>query len=248
MAARPCLLLTRPEVDSAPLAETLKAKGIDSLIEPMLTVVVTDGLPLDLSGVQAVLFTSANGVRAFTTRQDNGTKVQGLDVPACCVGDATARAASAAGFVSVESAGGDVDDLARLAKARYDPEQGVLLHAAASKLAGDLKGLLEEAGFTYRREVLYETQSAAGLSPACREALEADDLKGVLLYSPRTAATFASVLAAEGLDDHAAALDCFCLSENVARAAGNLTWRDVVTARAPTQEALLAEVFARFSR
>ena len=100
--------VTRPEEDAAELAEALRAEGVEVLVEPLLRIVYTDGPPLDLTGVQALIATSANGVRAFARRN------QQRDVPVLAVGAATARAARAAGFTSVESAAGDVAALARL--------------------------------------------------------------------------------------------------------------------------------------
>ena len=61
------VLVTRPEEDAAALVAALKARGHEALVEPMLTVAPAPGVtpPLDLDGVQALLFTSANGARAF---------------------------------------------------------------------------------------------------------------------------------------------------------------------------------------
>src|SRR5229473_1898951 len=95
---------------------------------------------LSLRGVQAVLFTSANGARAFaraTARRD---------LAVIAVGDATARTARALGFADIASAGGDVGDLAALVAARLDPRRGALLHAAGSVVAGDLAARLRAAG------------------------------------------------------------------------------------------------------
>ncbi len=46
------------------LAMALEARGVGALIEPMMEIQYCDAAP-DLAGVQAVLFTSANGVRAL---------------------------------------------------------------------------------------------------------------------------------------------------------------------------------------
>ena len=61
----PRLLLTRPRQDSLALAEELAGQGVESLIEPMMTIRIDDDARLDLSGAQAVLLTSANGARAL---------------------------------------------------------------------------------------------------------------------------------------------------------------------------------------
>src|SRR5262245_34044162 len=139
------ILITRPQEDSALLAEKLKARGHDILIEPMLQIRLRQDVKIDLSGVQAVLFTSANGVRAFAAIEKR------RDLLALAVGDTTAAAARGAGFTQVESAGGNVGDLDRLVQARLKPEGGALLHVAASVVAGDLAGLLGKAGFEVRR-------------------------------------------------------------------------------------------------
>ena len=48
---------------------------------------------------------------------------------------------------------------------RLRPEGGRLLHVAGSDVAGDLAGLLRDAGFAIERVVLYEARPVAGLSP-----------------------------------------------------------------------------------
>ncbi|MDP6883999.1 MAG: uroporphyrinogen-III synthase [Rhodospirillales bacterium] len=84
------LLVTRPRDDAEALAGPLAALGIEILIEPLLGIRYRDGPPPDLAGVQAILATSANGVRALVRRCDD------RDVAVFAVGDATARAARAA--------------------------------------------------------------------------------------------------------------------------------------------------------
>src|ERR1700685_3327999 len=100
-------LVTRPRQEAESLAAQLAERGIDTIIEPMMTIIDRDGALPELAGVQAILCTSANGVRALA--RASGER----GVPVFAVGDATGLAAHEAGFASVESAGGDVDDLAR---------------------------------------------------------------------------------------------------------------------------------------
>ena len=232
------LLITRPQADAAPLARRLARLGFTTLVEPLLEIVYREGPPLDLSDVQALLATSGNGIRAFARRD------QRRHLPVLAVGDATARTASAAGFTQVESAAGDVAALADLAVRRFDPEAGALLHVAAGDLAGDLAGRLIAAGFRYRREVLYAAVTARRLSPAAREALQGGGLAGVLLFSPRTAATFARLVGEAGDARVCARLLAFCLSRAVADEAAALAWRRIVIAPEPTEAALVAAIVA----
>ena len=232
------VLVTRPEEDASALVAALHARGHEVLVEPMLTVAPAPGVapPLDLDGVQALLFTSANGVRALarlTARRD---------LPVFTVGDASAEAARAAGFGAVESAGGDVDALARLVVLRLNPDGGTLYQAAASRRAGDLTGTLEAAGFTLRREVLYETVPVTDLSGTLRLELATGQLPAATFFSPRTAETFVGLVEKLGLAGACAETTALCLSEAVAERLRGLDWRALLVAERPNQVSLLARL------
>lgn len=231
------LLVTRPADESQALAERLQARGHEASIEPLLTITPDLFAPLSLDGVQALLFTSANGVRAFALRSPR------RDLPVYAVGPATAAAAREIGCVTVESAGGDVGALAALAATRLDPEKGPVLHVAGQVVAGDLAGLLAARGLDVRRAALYAAEPSVRLSAATRDALVGGRLDGVLLFSPRSASTFAAVTAAPELRAALSRLTLFALSPAVA-AAADLGWRRVAVAATPDEDALLALVDA----
>src|SRR5258707_3826698 len=58
-------LVTRPRAEAESLAEALAARGIAAIIEPLLEIHYRSEPAPDLAGVQAILCTSANGVRAL---------------------------------------------------------------------------------------------------------------------------------------------------------------------------------------
>ncbi len=228
------VLITRPRRDSEALAETLAARGIAAAVDPMLEIRDRGGAPLDLAGVAGLLVTSANGVRALAARTAR------RDIPVFAVGDATAAEARAAGFERVASAGGTVEDLARLVRERLRPEAGPLIHAAGAAVKGDLARMLGEAGHAVRRIVLYEAVPARRLAAETVAALRGGGLDGVLFFSPRTAETFASLVRAAGLEDACRPVDAYCLSDAVAVSVDALPWRAVHVAERPDQTALLA--------
>lgn len=228
------LLVTRPSEDAGRLNERLRALGHEGVAAPLLEVHTIAGDAVDLSGVQAILFTSANGVRAFAERSENRT------LPALCVGDATGREARAVGFSDVHSAAGDVAALAVLVGTTLDPNAGDVMHPAGTKVAGDLAGLLEAKGFRYRREVLYEAVKAETLPEAARKALVIGNVDGVLLYSPRTGAAFAKLVLDAQVSGVLHTITAYCLSEAVANEVQNLPWKAVQTAQQPNEDALLA--------
>ena len=229
------VLVTRPAEDAADFAEALAARGHEAVLEPLLEITPAEpaALPVDLDAFQALLITSANGLRAFAAL------TQRRELPVYTVGAASAEAARAAGFAEVESAGGDVEDLVRLVRERLKPEDGVLLHAAGKTVAGDLKGALEAVGFTVTRAVLYTAEAATALSPGVLDDLRQGRLEAVALFSPRTAETFAELLQAAGLAGQLGGLRALCLSRAVAAKLGRLTLASVELAERPETGALL---------
>jgi uroporphyrinogen-III synthase len=232
------LLVTRPSPDGDELADLLRAQGHEAVLEPLLTIEPVTTPDLDLAGVQALLATSANGVRALAAAEAR------RDVPLFAVGDATARTAVAEEFRTVVSADGDVDDLARLIAGRLDPAAGALLHAAGTALAGDLGGYLEAAGFTYRRAVLYRARPCEALSSEATRAITDGRLDGVVFFSPRTASSFVTLATAAGVTEACGRLMAFCLSRAVATAVGSIDWSAVEVAERPDQTSLLGRIEA----
>ena len=232
------VLITRPWEDAEPLAAALRTHGVDSVVAPLLNVRYLAGPALDLQGVQVLLATSANGVRAFAARQPD------RNLPVYAVGDATARTARAEGFAEVEVASGDVAALAELVRDRLDPAAGTLIHAAGTKVAGDLAGMLGEGGFDYRRAVLYEALTAERLPPVAVQGIRDRSLDGVVMYSPRTAATFVKLVQKAELDNNCHAQHAFCLSQAVADRAASISWKSIVVAIRPEQSEMVNAVIA----
>ena len=227
------LLNTRPTEDALSLTAALEAMGHEVISAPLLSIEDVEGDLPDLADVYGLLATSANGLRAFAGKSDR------RDLKVFAVGDATARTASAKGFDDVSTASGDVDALADLVKATCQPADGILLHVAGSAVAGDLGGNLDAAGYKVQRLVLYKALVAGVLPDQVEKMLTAGDLDGVMLYSPRTAATFVALVQAAGLEKACATADVWCLSPAVANKARDLPWRRIHTSGRPEQEALL---------
>src|SRR5215472_6395783 len=80
-------LVTRPRSEAQALAALLAERGIEVIVEPMIEIAERGAALPALSGVQAILLTSANGARALA----KATSERAAAV--FVVGDATARAA-----------------------------------------------------------------------------------------------------------------------------------------------------------
>lgn len=237
------VLVTRPREDAGSLAEALAGLGFEPVIESLFAIRFKDEAP-DLGGVAALAFTSANGVRALVHAAP-GAPEAGL--PVFAVGPASAAVAREAGFRRVAAAGGDVAALARLIADEAGTLQGAVLHLAGARRAGDLVGALRAAGIEARRAVLYEAEAARALSAPVRADIADGRIGAVLIFSPRTARLFVSLMRDAGLAEAARAMTLVALSPAVAEAASEAPWRAVVTAERPEAEAAL-DALQRHSR
>lgn len=225
------VLVTRPREDAEETARQLAACGHQALIAPMLATQFHDGPLLSLDGVQAVLATSANGVRALARRSLR------RDVPLFAIGPQTAQAAAAAGFVSVRNADGDARKLGQAALEWARPAAGPLLHVHGGQDAGALADGLRQAGFAVTEEVLYAVVPQA-LPPDAIAALRKGAIDAALFYSPRSAKVFRDCVLKETLPT--ASLLAICISQATALALAPLSFHEVRVANAPNQAALLA--------
>ncbi len=228
------LLITRPEEDAIVIAGLLRARGHTPIIAPLMDVQVREGAAVALDGVQALLATSANGVRAFAQR------TQHRDLPLYAVGPQTAETARSAGFKTVLSAEGDSNTLVEFVAQHADPGKGLLLHAAGSETAGRIKQALQAKGFTVETVVLYDAVPVAKLPENALAVLQDGTLGGVLLFSPRSSKTFATLVTEAKVASACEKLEAYCISAATAVGHTPLTFARVAVAGMPNQEAMLA--------
>ena len=227
------ILITRPAPDDAKQAEALRARGHEPVLAPLLDIKF-DQPRLDLDGVQALIVTSRNALRALATHPQ---AKQLTLLPLFAVGEATAAAARDLGFAQVTTGPGKAAGLAERLRAELDPANGALLHLAGEDLAFDLASALPV--FELRQPVLYRAVPATALPEEALRALKAGKVEAAILMSPRTAEMFVSLLRKEDAMELGSRLICYCLSEAVAEAASPLGWRCRVAAT-PQEEDILA--------
>ena len=231
------LLVTRPEPDASHQGAELGALGHRAIVEPMLDIVFGEDQTLDLEGVQALIATSRNGLRAL---ERMASIEAACKLPLFAVGPASAEKARALEFSKIHQGPGDGRGLAALVRETVDPKAGALLHLAGAYLAGDLKGRLEAAGYEMRQPVLYKAQAREKLSDRARQALGAGDIEGVILMSPRTATIYARLVAESGVAEAAGQAVHFCLSATVAEKLAGPLGRNVQISDGPHTDDLLA--------
>ena len=183
----PTVLLTRPATQSHRFALALQARfpGIQTVVSPLIAPeYLRPAVPLrDWGGV---IFTSETGALAARRIAADGMPLPRL---AFCVGDQTARVASAEGF-DARSAQGDGQALVRLVEAAKVTGPLLYLHGAETRV--DVAGTLNSAGIETVSMVCY-AQIATALTPEAVALILRVDPVVVPVFSARTG----QILAAE---------------------------------------------------
>jgi len=192
--------------------------GFEPVVAPVLTARPIPEADIDLSGVDALAFTSAAGVHAFADLSP------ARDLPVFAVGAATAEAARGAGFGVVHVGGGDVHGLAATIA---DAAPGRVLNPTVREPAADLVALLAARGIEARGGIVYETRPSGVAAPA--------DVEAILIHSPRAAGIIAGKVAA----DTAPTISVFAISEAAAAPLRALPFARIAVATFPDEASLL---------
>jgi uroporphyrinogen-III synthase len=232
------VLVTRPHPDDDSTAASLRARGFEVLLAPMLRFepVAFDDEDLRYG---AVIVTSANALRGIE-HQLKGSKL--LKLPLFAVGEHTAAAARGAGFETVISAKGDAASLRDLVlasvKSKALKKASPLLYLAGADLARDLAGELGERGFTVVTQTTYRMVPLSGLPRETCDAFAANGVEAVLHYSRRSARAFLEAVRAAGVEISALAIPQCCISAAVASIVRDAGATQVMVAASPDENAL----------
>lgn len=233
------LIVTRPEADARELITTLADNNIEALCAPLMDIVPRQNVDIPELNYQAVLATSANGVRAIAAHAMFDVL---KNVPLFAVGEASAQKAHEAGFAIVHTASGDLAGLADLVRQELAVDMDPLLYASGNKIAGDLAGILGDDGYDVRRVVFYDAMARSSLDPQALDALGDNSVDGVILMSPRTAKIWCDNTLQLGPALLSPKLTYYCLSRAVADVINKELPTDdsrVLVSTAPTKAALL---------
>lgn len=231
------ILVTRPEPDASALAKRLASLGHQVMVEPLLIAEPEPVDDLELDGLQALIATSRNGVRALGRKSDID---QAFDTPMFAVGPGTAGSARALGFRSVIEGPSAGRELVALIALQADVNGEPLMLLAGNVKAYDVAGELRALGFHVLEPQVYAMSTATQLGPATLSAIGQGGIDAVLLFSPATARTWAALVTRHGIEAKIAAIKHLCLSEAVAHGLGGLRPADVACAIQPNLEQMLA--------
>jgi uroporphyrinogen-III synthase len=243
------ILVTRPQPDNEKTGASLRARGFEVLLAPMLRfepVALPDEPAADYA---AVIVTSANALRAIEPQLGEYGL---LGLPLFAVGERTAAAAREAGFGTVISADGDGADLRDLvvvqarkwAKDKKKSKEKSktarpLLYLAGAELSRDLAGELAEHGLDVVTRTTYRMVASQGLPREACDAIAANQIEAVLHYSARSARAFLDAVRSAGVEISALAVRQCCISATVAAILREAGATQVTVASSPDENALL---------
>lgn len=179
------VIVTRAEPGASETASRLRELEIEAVLSPAIELGPRNESLPPLEEVGGLVFTSANGVRYFADASE------ARDLPAWCVGPATASEALREGFSPVHQSSGDAHDLAHYIAHHWHADQPRrLVHIANAAAKGALKAELESEGFSVDFVPLYEARPAAALDDDAVAALKSDEIVTCLIHSRKGAEAF----------------------------------------------------------
>ncbi len=211
------LVILRPEPGASATAEAARNLGLEPLLMPLFRLEPLAWEPPESSRFDAIVFTSANALR------QSGAGLQKLrNLPAHCVGEATAAAARESGFEVASAGASGVEDLLASLPARVR-----LLH-----LCGADRHIPEAAAQSVTSIAVYRA-----FELPVPERFGEIEGAAVVVHSPRAARRLAQL--AEEARVRRNSIAIVAISDATAAAAGS-GWEQVETAPRPTDAALLA--------
>ncbi len=227
----PHILLTRPKLQSETFASAIAKAGWRSTIWPLMTIKPLLSQPVVVVDDYALIFTSARAIEVLPGPAP-------IHLSAVCVGAATATTARSYGFQNVTDISGDGDRLVEVLSAarplRY-------LHVRGAHTTGNIAERLTLAGRPTSEVVAYEAIAATSAPKAVHTAINGGDIDALALFSPRTAATFMSIVRPEWTE-RLNRMILYAISPAAAEPVMSLGFSDVVIADRPNGEAMRAAI------
>lgn len=224
------VLITRPHEDAGSIAAKLASRGYQTTLQPFLKVVYKDAPLKGLSIYDGLVFTSANGVRAFCRNTLE------RDLPVWAVGEQTKAEAQKNGFQDITSGEGNVRTL-----------ENLLCEQAESKTLLYIRGKQISCPLTrvhVTEIILYHTEKIEKIPDNCVQDIIRGKFSHILFYSKRTAESFVSALQNhaefERLKDGLKVTQALCLGDSMVQCLSVLPWQNIKVATEPNQGSLLA--------
>jgi len=226
------ILVTRPVDDTAEIAGVIESLGFRAILSPVLKIIDEAVALPDPKSYRGLIFSSVNGVRAFARLSPNAAYLQ---FPAFAVGPGTATQLARMGFSNIHTADGTMRSLIPLLQDHFG-DAVPLLHLRGRAIRDDPAALLPWPidGIT-----LYRAEGIEALDSAALDALRAEQVAAVLIYSARRAEAFVLAVKNAGMEGGFGGVKALCLADSVLESAHHLTWAECHVAATPDQNGMI---------
>jgi len=224
------LLITRPIAEAESTGQQLEAMGHRVVYAPMLKV---EPISFEIPDEKrSLIITSKNGARfGLANIGDKGRAI-------FAVGEQTAQVARDIGFTNITVGPGTARQLVPLLLECGITYKRPYAHICGNELSYNIADVLCAEGIDAVNTQTYQTTAVNSFSPSVEEAMESEEIDGVLFYSPRTATIFEEAISETGHHAWLPKLDAYCLSTRVRQQLIG-PWRSKNYALMPTEKSLL---------
>ena len=234
------ILVTRAKGDEHEITLALQEQGHHVIHEPLTEIFLNHTIRAELATAiadepNAIIITSKHAAQALALLSDI------RDICMLAVGTATAETLMSLGFSRVYDTGGTLEHMITYIHDGYDDE-AKFLYISGEHIRSDLPAILSSFGMACTRAIAYQAIAAEALSDTLVEQLKRGQVDAVTFFSARNAEIFAQLVTQAGCTDAIARMDAFVVSGDVAEAAGNLYWQEIVVAEQPTLASLAQSV------
>ena len=227
------LLITRPEPGASQSAAFFANHNIATSVAPLFTIAP---LPITLPPIQsfsALIFTSANGVRAFAEKNTAPHLP-----PIYAIGPMTAQALETAGLALERQFNGDRAAMTDWLIHHVAQTDKPLLHLRGADQAGNLAENLSAAERPCTSLALYKAEAVSSL-PLRAQRFMAQKNGTILLMSARAARLFTNLLDQTGQNYPKQRFSIAVPSQAVAEYLNPADWRSIYRAEIPTMDGIL---------
>lgn len=236
------VLVTRPEPGVSGTVARLRALGFVPVLLPLTRIVpIEEQHYPDFGAIDALVITSVNAVRHASVEALRAL----INKPVYTVGDASANAASLAGFVDVRSASGDARDLAKLIISEV-PAGAKLLHIAGVDRTPGFEDAMRLNGLHVFIMESYVAEKISYTTDFLKSLLCDDEISAALMMSPRASRIFSELSENLKINQIFEKTRFFCISSNASVPLSKRFGSQIMISLEPTEESVLALLASQF--
>lgn len=227
------VVIARAADENDELSEAILAAGFQPLSEAVMSIEYLEVACPELHPDTPLVFTSANGVKAFSCLSDLRSN------PVYTVGRNTADEARRVGFTSIETAAGTVDDLVDILLKVCVERAVEPLYVRGEYISKDLKSALATKQVSCRELTAYRSVPAQNLSMQLLKTLDARDVVAVLFFSAKGGRVFCDLIEQYDRAARMRTTKALCISEAVLQSVSVLPFGEGFVADTPDRYGMI---------